>query len=76
MGNPHCVIFADEITDDHIFGKGPIIEVADLFPERTNVEFAKVISKNEIEMRVWERGSGETLACGTGAGALCVASFF
>jgi diaminopimelate epimerase len=74
MGNPHCVIFVEEITDTLVLKKGPEIEVADIFPERINVEFAKIINRNEIDMRVWERGSGETLACGTGASALCVAS--
>ncbi len=73
MGNPHCVIFVDEITDPLVLGVGPKIEVDPLFPRRTNVEFVKVLGPDEITMRVWERGSGETLACGTGACAVCVA---
>jgi len=74
MGNPHCVIFVDEITDRMINELGPLIEDHPLFPERTNVEFVKVIDRGNIEMRVWERGAGETLACGTGASASVVAS--
>lgn len=74
MGNPHCVIFVDELTDDLINTYGPLLESHPLFPEKTNVEFIKVIDKNCIEMRVWERGSQETLACGTGACAATVAS--
>lgn len=74
MGNPHCVIFVDEITDDLINRYGPEIEHHPMFPERTNVEFVKVKKTDTIEMRVWERGSGETFACGTGACASVVAS--
>lgn len=73
MGNPHCVIFVDEPTDDLVLIEGAKIEVSDYFPEKTNVEFAQVISETEIKQRTWERGSGETLACGTGASAVCVA---
>lgn len=75
MGNPHCVIFADKNEDLLEMAKtyGPDIEKHSLFPEKTNVEFVKVISKNEIDMRVWERGCGITLACGTGACASVVA---
>lgn len=73
MGNPHCVIFVDEITDFLVKEVGPQIERLPQFPRRTNVEFVRVLSRNEIQMRVWERGSGETLACGTGACAVCVA---
>ncbi len=73
MGNPHCVTFVDEITDEWVLGIGPKIEVHSAFPRRVNAEFVKVISPTEIEMRVWERGSGETLACGTGACACAVA---
>lgn len=75
MGNPHCVIFTDKLTDELIYRYGPEIEKSNIFPERTNVEFIKVINRTTIEMRVWERGSGETLACGTGACASAVASF-
>jgi diaminopimelate epimerase len=74
MGNPHIVFFVDEITDGQVLGDGPRIENHPLFPKRTNVEFVKVLSRQKIEMRVWERGSGETLACGTGACAAAVAS--
>ncbi len=74
MGNPHCVIFTDELSDDLVLGIGPQIEKHPSFPNRINVEFIKVISKNDIRMRVWERGTGETLACGTGASASAVAA--
>jgi len=73
MGNPHCVIFVDEITDDLVLGAGPQIECHHVFPNRVNVEFVKVLSRSETIMRVWERGSGETQACGTGACAAAVA---
>lgn len=73
MGNPHCVVFVDTITDGLVHGIGPKIEKHPLFPERVNVEFVRVRSRTELDMRVWERGSGETLACGTGASAACVA---
>ncbi|MBQ8659485.1 MAG: diaminopimelate epimerase [Bacilli bacterium] len=73
MGNPHTVIFVPEITDDLVLSNGPKIEKNDFYPNRTNVEFIKVIDSNTIEMRVWERGSGETMACGTGACASAVA---
>ncbi len=74
MGNPHCVIFVDKITDDLVKRVGPKIEAHPFFPKKVNVEFARVIDKNNIEMRVWERGSGETMACGTGACATAVAA--
>lgn len=73
MGNPHCVIFVDEITDEMVRRFGPIIEKHPLFPEKTNVEFIKIYSPKHIQFRVWERGAGETLACGTGACASVVA---
>jgi diaminopimelate epimerase len=73
MGNPHCVVFVDQPSDELVLGIGPQLEVAPQFPNRTNVEFAKVLTGGEIEQRTWERGSGETLACGTGACAVCVA---
>ena len=75
MGNPHCIIFTDGSEDLLEMAKtyGPKIENHPLFPEKTNVEFVKIISKNEIDMRVWERGCGITLACGTGACASVVA---
>lgn len=74
MGNPHCVLFIDNLKEYPVHEKGPLIENYYLFPNRTNVEFVKVISKKKIEMRVWERGAGETLACGSGACAAAVAS--
>lgn len=75
MGNPHCVIFVDEDTDLLELAKkyGPKIENHSLFPEKTNVEFIKIVSRNEIDLRVFERGCGITLACGTGACASVVA---
>ncbi len=73
MGNPHCVIFVDAITDRHVHQLGPKIEKHLAFPRRTNVEFVKVNRRDDLTMRVWERGSGETLACGTGACGVCVA---
>jgi diaminopimelate epimerase len=73
MGNPHCVIFVETLTDDLVLGIGPKIETDPAFPHRVNVEFVEVISPTKLRMRVWERGSGETLACGTGACAVAVA---
>jgi diaminopimelate epimerase len=73
MGNPHCVIFVPEATDELVLKIGPQIERDSRFPQRTNVEFVEVVSKNEVHQRTWERGSGETWACGTGASAVCVA---
>jgi diaminopimelate epimerase len=73
MGNPHCVIYVDTITDTLVLGLGPKIEVTPTFPRKTNVEFVRVNRPDDVTMRVWERGSGETLACGTGACAVCVA---
>lgn len=74
MGNPHCVIFVEAVESFPIAAYGPMIETNGFFPKRTNVEFVQVINKNRIRMRVWERGSGETPACGTGACAAAVAS--
>jgi diaminopimelate epimerase len=73
MGNPHCITFVEAVTDDWVHVVGPQIERHPAFPRRVNCEFVRVISPREIEMRVWERGSGETLACGTGACASLVA---
>lgn len=73
MGNPHAIIIVDEPTDELVLGFGPKIEHHPAFPKRVNVEFVKVLSRSEIRMRVWERGSGETQACGTGACAVAVA---
>jgi diaminopimelate epimerase len=74
MGNPHCVIITEEDLDSLTREFGPVIEKNSLFPSRTNVEFITVASQGRIVMRVWERGSGETLACGTGACAAMVAA--
>ncbi|MBN2325213.1 MAG: diaminopimelate epimerase [Spirochaetes bacterium] len=74
MGNPHFVVFVDRITDDLVRNEGPLLEHDPMFPNRTNVEFARVVDDSHLEMRVWERGSGETLACGTGACATAVAA--
>jgi diaminopimelate epimerase len=73
MGNPHCVIFVERLSDRWVLQIGPRVEVDPYFPKRANVEFVEVVSPGEVRMRVWERGSGETLACGTGASAVCVA---
>jgi diaminopimelate epimerase len=73
MGNPHCITFVKEITNEMVLGIGPKVEKHPAFPRRTNVEFVRVDNPDEITMRVWERGSGETLACGTGACAVAVA---
>ncbi|MDD2392747.1 MAG: diaminopimelate epimerase [Eubacteriales bacterium] len=74
MGNPHAVLFVSETSSAPVAEVGKLIENNTLFPEGANVEFIKVIDRNSIAMRVWERGSGETLACGTGACASVVAS--
>ena len=73
MGNPHCVTFVDRLSDHWVLEVGPKVETDPHFPNRVNAEFVEVLSPTEIRMRVWERGSGETLACGTGACAVCVA---
>jgi diaminopimelate epimerase len=73
MGNPHCVLFVSELTDELVLGIGPLIERDDRFPKRTNVEFVEILARGEVRQRTWERGSGETWACGTGASAVCVA---
>jgi len=73
MGNPHCVIYVNDLADGLVLEEGPKIERAPLFPRRINVEFVRVNQPNDVTVRVWERGSGETLACGTGACAVCVA---
>jgi diaminopimelate epimerase len=73
MGNPHCVVFVEKATDQWVLGLGPKVEVDSHFPKRVNVEFVEVISRKELRQRTWERGSGETFACGTGACAVCVA---
>jgi diaminopimelate epimerase len=73
MGNPHCVAFVDQLSDYWVHSVGPQIETDHRFPKRVNAEFVEVLSPKEVRMRVWERGTGETLACGTGACAVCVA---
>lgn len=73
MGNPHCIVYVEQATDALVLGYGPKIETSSYFPRRVNVEFIEVISPREVRQRTWERGSGETLACGTGASAVCVA---
>ena len=76
MGNPHCITFIEEdVRDFPLEEVGPVFEKHELFPERVNTEFINVIDKDHLRMRVWERGSGETLACGTGACAVAVASY-
>lgn len=74
MGNPHGVIFVDDLDKVDIHGLGRQLEVNPMWPDRANIEFAQVLGPKEIRMRVWERGSGETQACGTGACATAVAS--
>ncbi len=73
LGNPHCVIFCDKVDDVPVKTLGPKIESSKYFPQRTNVEFIRVVNESTIKMRVWERGNGETYACGTGAAAATVA---
>ncbi|ODU00800.1 MAG: diaminopimelate epimerase [Planctomycetes bacterium SCN 63-9] len=73
MGNPHATIFVDDVAGFPLETYGPILERHPAFPRRVNVHFVEVLSPNEVTMRTWERGSGVTLACGTGACAVCVA---
>lgn len=76
MGNPHCITFiGEDVRNFPLEEVGPVFEKHELFPERVNTEFINVIDKDHLRMRVWERGSGETLACGTGACAVAVASY-
>lgn len=75
MGNPHAIVYVDEMIDDETMAKiGPLFEHHERFPRRVNTEFVKVLGRDRVQMRVWERGTGETLACGTGACAVTVAS--
>lgn len=74
MGNPHTVVYVDDVKGLDLLKIGPFFENHKRFPERINTEFAHVLDRKTVEMRVWERGSGETLACGTGACAVAVAS--
>ena len=74
MGNPHAVTVIDNVDEFDIEKYGPILEKDEHFPRKANIEFIQIIDKTHIKMRVWERGAGETLACGTGACAVCVAA--
>ena len=74
MGNPHCVIWTPDVEAVDLAHVGPLIEHHHAFPARTNVEFVQVLSPDRLRQRTWERGSGETLACGTGASAVVVAA--
>lgn len=73
MGNPHAVIYVEDVKNFPVEKYGPMIENHELFPNRTNVEFVEIVNEKEVIQRTWERGSGETLACGTGASAVTVA---
>lgn len=73
MGNPHCITFVEDVEEIKLAEIGPLFEHHGVFPERTNTEFIQVINRNYLKMRVWERGAGATLACGTGACASVVA---
>jgi diaminopimelate epimerase len=73
MGNPHCVVFVDDVTTFPVERYGPAVERHPAFPRRTNAEFVQVLSRGEVIQRTWERGAGETWACGTGASAVAVA---
>ena len=73
MGNPHCVMIVDDLSDELILSLGPALECHEYFPQRTNVEFVKLLTEDSVKIRIWERGVGETLACGTGnAGVFAV----
>ena len=73
MGNPHVVLFCENVQQVPLQTLGPALETAAIFPQRINVHFVQVHSPAEVTMRTWERGSGATMACGTGASAVCVA---
>lgn len=73
MGNPHAVVFVENVGDLKLEQTGPLFESHELFPNRTNTEFVEVVDRRHVKMRVWERGTGETLACGTGCCATAVA---
>ena len=73
VGNPVCVVWTDQVDDAPVTTVGPTLEVHEAFPDGTNVAFAEVVDRGRIRQRTWERGCGETLACGTGASAVCVA---
>ena len=73
VGNPHCITFVDDVAEFPVHEIGPLVENHPLFPRRINAEFVEVLSRDHVKMRVWERGSGETMACGTGATSTAVA---
>jgi diaminopimelate epimerase len=73
MGNPHCITFVEDVAAINLEGIGPQFESHPVFPKKTNTEFIQVVNRNYLKMRVWERGAGITLACGTGACASLVA---
>ncbi len=73
MGNPHCVVFVDDVKNFPVEKYGPPMETHEIFPRGANVEFVQIVNSGEVVQRAWERGAGETLACGTGASAACVA---
>lgn len=73
VGNPHAVTFVEDVADFDVEKYGKVLEVDSHFPKKANIEFIEIINKSTVKMRVWERGSGETLACGTGATASCIA---
>jgi len=73
MGNPHVVLYCKRVADVPLAQVGPVLETHPIFPQRINVHFVEVQGPGEVTMRTWERGSGITLACGTGAAAVCVA---
>ena len=73
MGNPHAITIVDNVDNFDVEKYGKVLEVDEHFPKKANIEFIEIVDSNNIKMRVWERGSGETLACGTGASASCVA---
>ena len=75
VGNPHAIIFVDDVDEIDIDKYGPAIEAHEVFPEKINVHFVEVISKNEGRMITWERGAGVTLACGTGATSTAISGF-
>lgn len=74
VGNPHCVVFVDDVEEAPVARLGPVIETHPAFPQKTNVEFAEIVNDNHIKVKVWERGAGLTLACGTGAVATAAAA--
>ena len=73
MGNPHAITMVEDVDNFDVKKYGEVLEVDKHFPQKANIEFIQIIDRNTVKMRVWERGSGETLACGTGASAVCVA---